>query len=253
MSDEPPNIHCLFPQIASHSNAFDWGNSILGRDFPTTSSWSLEKLEHCKADRPPKHEFLKVFFTLYLDSKAYKMGMIIDHHPTEDIDIETKDAPAPSPIVSPHLLSLSPSLSAEHLQAALEKGGKSVTADDHVMIPKFGLHEDLDGLATKEFGSYITLNTLTISSKRTNEHTSMPAPQFARLVEIVHDIAPIYDLKEHNCYWFALLTFLVVRKRTGGAENGGDKIGQRGKLWYYKLASASAYIDDEGDVPNQEY
>jgi hypothetical protein len=42
------------------------------------------------------------------------------------------------------------------------------------------------------------LNTLTISSKSTNKYTFMLIPQFARLVEIVHDIAPIYDLKEHN-------------------------------------------------------
>jgi hypothetical protein len=58
-------------------------------------------------------------------------------------------------------------------------------------IPKFGLRKDLDGLATKEFGSYVTLNTLTIDNKR----TSMSAPQFAKLAEIAHAIAPIYELK----------------------------------------------------------
>ena len=52
------------------------------------------------------------------------------------------------------------------------------------------------------------------------------------------------------CYWFALLIFLVVKKRTGGAEIGGDKIEQQGKLWYYKLGGHSA---DEGGVPNHEY
>ena len=134
MSDEPPNIHCLFPRIVSHSNAFDWGNGILGRDFPTTSSCFLEKLEHCKADRQPKHEFLKVFFTLQLNGKPYKMGMIVDCCPAEHIDIKTKDASVPSPIVPPYPVSLSPSPSVERLQAALGKGGKSVTADDCVMI-----------------------------------------------------------------------------------------------------------------------
>jgi hypothetical protein len=117
------------------------------------------------------------------------------------------------------------------------------------MIPKFGLRKDLDGLAIKEFGSYITLNTLTIHDKR----TSMSAPQFAKLLEIAHDIAPIYELKGKNCYWFALLIFLVVRKRTGGTENGGDKIERRGKLLNYKLGGASASDDDEGGVPNHEY
>ena len=54
-------------------------------------------------------------------------------------------------------------------------------------IPKFGLRKDLDGLATKEFGSYVTVNTFTIDNKR----ISMSAPQFAKLAEI----APIYELK----------------------------------------------------------
>jgi hypothetical protein len=249
MSDEPPNIHCLLPRIVNYSNIFDWANGILGRDFETTSLCFLDSLEHCKADRSPKHKFLKAFFTLYLHEKAHKIGIIIDRRPAESIDIETKDAPAPLPFVSSSPLSVSPSPSVERLQAALGKGGKSVTADDRVMIPKFGLRKDLDGLATKEFGSYVTLNTLTIH----NKCTSMSAPQFAKLAEIVHDIAPIYELKEKNCYWFALLIFLVVRKRTGGTENGGDKIERRGKLGNYKLGGASASVDDEGGVPNHEY
>jgi hypothetical protein len=58
------------------------------------------------------------------------MGMIVDRRPAESIDIETKDVSAPLPIVSPSLLSVSPLPSVERLQAALGKGGKSVTADD---------------------------------------------------------------------------------------------------------------------------
>jgi hypothetical protein len=249
MSDEPPNIHCLFPRIVNYLNIFDWANGILGRDFWTTSQCLLDSLEHCKADSPPQHKFLKALFTLYSDGKPYRMGMIVDRRPAESIDIETKDASMPFPNVSSSPLSVLPLPSVERLQAALGKGRKSVTADDRVMIPKFGLRKDLDGLARKEFGSYATLNTLTID----NKHTSMSAPQFAKLVEIVHDIAPIYQLKEKNCYWFAVIIFLVVRKRTGGTEDGGDKIEQRGKLWNYKLGGASASVDDEGGVPNHEY
>ena len=77
------------------------------------------------------------------------MAMIVDRRPAENIDIEAKDASAPSHIVSPHPLSLSPSPSAERLQAALGKGRKSIIADDRVMIPRFGLRENLNGLATK--------------------------------------------------------------------------------------------------------
>jgi hypothetical protein len=75
MSDEPPDIYCLFPRIVSHSNAVNWSNGILGRDFLTTISCFLKKLKHCKADRPPKYEFRKAFFTLYYwNGKAYKNG-----------------------------------------------------------------------------------------------------------------------------------------------------------------------------------
>jgi len=249
MSDETPNIHCLLPRMVDNLNIFNWANGILGRDFETTSLCFLDGLEHCKADRSPKHEFLIALFTLYLDKKTYKIGIIVDRRPAKSIDIETKDASTPLPVASSSPLSMSPSPSVERLQAALGKGGKSVTADDRVMIPKFGLRKDLDGLATKEFGTYVTLNTLTIHDNR----TSMSAPQFAKLLEIVHDIAPIYDLKERNCYWFALLVFLVVRKRTGGMETGGDKIERRGKLWNYKLGGPTASVDDQGGVPNHEY
>jgi hypothetical protein len=249
MLDEPPNIHCLFPHIVNYLNIFDWANGILGRDFETTRLCLLDSLEHCKADRLPKHEFIKALFTLYSDEKTHKMGIIVDRRPAETIDIETKDASPPLAIVSSSPLSMSPSPSVERLQAALGKGEKSVTADDRVMIPKFGLRKDLDGLATKGFGSYITLNTLTIHDKR----TSVSAPQFAKLLEITHQIAPIYELKGKICYWFALLIFLVVRERTGGTENSGDKIERRGKLWNYTLGGASASVDDEGGVPNHEY
>jgi hypothetical protein len=249
MSDETPNIHCLLPRIVDNLNIFNWANGILGRDFETTSLCFLDGLEHCKANRSPKHEFLIALFTLYLDKKTYKIGIIVDRRPTKSIDIETKDASTPLPVASSSPLSMSPLPSIERLQAALGKGGKSVTADDRVMIPKFGLRKDLDGLATKEFGSYVTINTLTIHNNR----TSMSAPQFAKLLEIAHDIAPIYDLKERNCYWFALLVFLVVQKRTGGMETSGDKIERRGKLWNYKLGGPTASVDDEGGVPNHEY
>ena len=184
MSDKAPNIHCLLPRIVNYSNIFDWANGILGRDFETTKLCLLDSLEHCKADKSPKHEFLKAYFTLHLDEKAYKIGIIVDRRPAESIDIETKDAPASLPTVSSSPLSVSPSPSVERLQAALGNGGKSVTADDRVMIPQFGLRKDPDGLATKEFGSYVTLNTLT-----THDITaSMSAPQFAKLLEIAHQI-----------------------------------------------------------------
>jgi len=97
MSDEPPNIHCLLPRIVDNLNIFNWTNGILGRDLATTSLCFLDSLEHCKANRLPKHKFLIALFTLYLDKKTYKIGIIVDRHPAETIDIETKDASPPLP------------------------------------------------------------------------------------------------------------------------------------------------------------
>src|SRR5882762_9313647 len=154
MSDEPPNVHCLLPRIVSYSSIFDWANGILGRDFETTSLCFLDSLKHCKADRSPKHEFLIALFTLYLDKKTYKIGIIVDRRPAESIDIETKDASPLLPIASLSPLSMSPSPSVGRLQASLGKGGKSVAADDRVMIPKFGLRKDLDGLEAVRFLCY---------------------------------------------------------------------------------------------------
>ena len=54
----------------------------------------------------------------------------------------------------------------------------------------------------------------------------MSAPEFAQPVEIKHDIAPIYDLKDtiatashFSSFWLSRVT-----------ENWGDEIGQRGEI-----------------------
>ena len=61
----------------------------------------------------------------------------------------------------------------------------------------------------------------------------MYAPQFATLVDIAHNLAPTYDLRKHQCYWFARITLLVIRNRTEGKESDGDEIKQLGRLWYF--------------------
>jgi hypothetical protein len=47
-------------------------------------------------------------FTLYLDKKTHKIRIIVNRHHTESINTETKDAPAPLPIVSSSPLSVLP-------------------------------------------------------------------------------------------------------------------------------------------------
>jgi len=174
------------------------------------------------------------------------MGMIIDRCPAKEIDELPRDAPLISSMASPSSQSLSPSPSLDRFQATLGKGGKSVAATDRVMIPKLGQRDNLKKLATETFGTYNTLNTLSVGSR----HTSMSAPQFATLVEIAHNLAPTYDLRKHQCYWFALIIFLVVRNRIEGKESNGDKIKQLGRWWYF--APEHTACDDE-NVAKDEY
>jgi hypothetical protein len=247
MSDEPPRIHCLFPRTTNNLNALDWCNGILGRDFPITSLSSLDQLHHCKATKPPAHEFLLVYFTINVNGLLYKIGMIVDRCPAKEIDKLPNDTSAPSFIVSPSPTpSPSPSPSIERLQASLGKAGKSVAATDRVMIPRFGRQDELKALATETFGTYDTLNSLFID----NDHASMSASQFATLVEIVHNLAPVYDLRKHQCYWFAFIIFLVVRDKTGGRESNGHKIELRGTWWYFTPEHSAC--DDE-KVAKDEY
>jgi len=250
MSDNSPNIHCLFPQTADNSNALHWCNGILGRDFPTAKDCILDRLDHCKATISPAHEFLIAYFTLYSDGTAYEMGMIIDRCPAKEIDELPRDAALTSSMASPSSQSLSPSPSPspslDRFQATLGKGGKSVAATDRIMIPKLGQRDDLKKLAKETFGTYNTLNTLSVGSRR----TSMSAPQFATLLEIAHNLAPTYDLRKHQCYWFALIIFLVVRSRTEGKESSGDKIKQLGRWWYFAPEHTAG--DDE-NVAKDEY
>ena len=256
MPDEiNPNIHFLFPEDIDEVNVLYWCTSVLLHDFASVSS-NLTRLEHCKADKSPKHEFLVAYITLDTNGTKRRTCMIIDRSPAIEVEpfepfepslTVQKTQSLSSLISSPSAVSstssLSPSQSTERLKAILGQGG-SVAATDRIVIPSFRRHDGILTLAKGKFGSYKVLNTLDVREGQ------MSAPQLATVLKIVHNLAPNYTLRKHQCYWFALLVFLVVRRKTGGHESNSDTIVKRGTL--YGLKPEHSAGDDEM-VAMEEY
>jgi len=258
MSDEPetPINGSLFPQtVEDDFKVTHWCNGVLGRHFAFASSCYLKRLDHCKATRLPRHEFLMVYLTLEKDGKEYETCMIIDRCPAIGLDFEDKPATpknnsttsllSSAAPLSSRSASLSPSQS-NHSKAMHGKGNGKVPARDHIMIPKLGRRTDLNSLAQATFGDFDILNTLTIGEG----HTPMSTPQLATALEIVHNLALFYTVKKYQCYWFTLLVFLIARKQTQGAETSQKRIMRMGKL--YKLSPGHNAEDDEA-VAVDEY
>jgi hypothetical protein len=189
-----------------------------------------------------------------LNGQEHKVYAVVHRIPAPNVDVD-ENAPKPqrssttslsSPQSTISSRSQSPSLSAfsEHFMGILGKGDP-VPANDRVIIIKAGQSKDFDDACTKEFGSYITLNSLYIRE----EHTPMSAPQLATVLEVAHNIAPNYTLKKHQCYWFALIVFLIARKQTKGTESN-ECIKTRGKLWWMAPTHSA---DDDDNVVQDEY
>jgi len=126
----------------------------------------------------------------------------------------------------------------------LEKG-HPVPANDRVIIIKARHVNDFNDACTKAFGPYITLNSLLICE----EHTPMSAPQLAMVLEVAHNIAPNYSLKKYQCYWYALIVFLMTKKQTKGDESH-ECIKTLGKLWWMAPTHSA---DNDENVVQDEY
>jgi hypothetical protein len=105
--------------------------------------------------------------------------------------------------------------------------------------------EDFDKACTNAFGPHITLNSLFVR----DEHTPMSAPQLATVLEVAHNVAPNYSLKKYQCYWYALIVFLMARRQTNGDESN-QCIKSLGKLWWIAPAHSA---DDDENVVQEEY
>ena len=233
MSAKPPKIYSLFPRSDDDIDIFYWCSRILGLDVEIASRCFLTRLDHCKADRPPKHEFLKAYLTLLWNGKKLKVHIIIHRTPAATVEVDP-DAAKPQrnstiSLTSPQstISSRSPSPSSklsEHFLGILEKG-HPVPANDRVIIIVAKTDEDFDKACTKAFGPNITFNSLSVRE----EHTRMSAPQLATVLEAAHNVAPNYSLKKYQCYWYALIVFLMARRQTNGDESN-ECIKSLGKL-----------------------
>jgi hypothetical protein len=110
---------------------------------------------------------------------------------------------------------------------------------------KPGQAKDFDNACKKSFSPYITLDLLSICEV----HTPMSAPQLAMVLEVAHNLTPNYLLKKYQYYWYALIIFLITRKRTTGDESN-ECIKTLGKLWWIALAHST---DDDENVVQEEY
>jgi hypothetical protein len=253
MSAKPPRIYSLFPRSDDDVDIFYWCSRILGLDVEIANTCFLTRLDHCKAERAPKHEFLKAYLTLRLNGGEFDVRMIIHRTPAPTVEVDP-DAAKPQrsstiSLTSPQstISSRSPSPSSklsEHILGILEKG-HPVPANDRVIIILARKDEDFDNACTKTFGPNITLNSLLVHEG----HTPMSAPQLATVLEVAHNLAPNYTLKKYQCYWYALIVFLMARKQTKGDETN-ECIKTLGKLWW--LAPAHSADDDE-NVVQEEY
>ena len=72
MPAKPPGIYSLFPRSDDDIDIFYWCSRILGLDAEIAKMCFLTQLDHCKADRPPQHEFLKGYLTVHLNGGIKK-------------------------------------------------------------------------------------------------------------------------------------------------------------------------------------
>jgi hypothetical protein len=253
MSNQPPTADSLFPRTSDDVPVSYWSNKILSGDVTIAKSCFLTQLDHCKVANSPRHEFLLASFTLQRNSgENYRTCVIIDRCPAPNVEekpavpktASTSSLISPSTAASSRTASPSPYSPAE-LKAYFGNGG-SIPAKDHVVVPSQGQLAELLDLATQKFGKYDILNTLSIHSP---QH-SMSASQIAILLDVIHNLAPDYTLNKHQCYWFALIIFLVIRSQVRGTESHGALIVQRGKL--FGLSPEHSAGDDEM-VAEEEY
>jgi hypothetical protein len=250
MAATPPKIKTLLPAKTEDTDIKYWCSWILSIDVEGAKTCFLTQLDHCKALKAPQHEFLKAYLTLHLNGATHKVRMVIHRTAVQHVEADPNPAkPQRTPTASLASLqsnisseSQSPSKLSDHTLGILEKG-RRVLADDRVIVIKSG--QDFEDACTANFGSYITLTSLSIDEG----HTRMSALQFATALEVTHNLAPYYTLKKYMCYWYALIVYLLVHRHTGGSQINNN-IKKRGKFWWIAPTHTA---DDDQNVAEEEY
>ena len=88
MSAKPPNIYSLFPRSNDDIDIFYWCSRILGLDVEIANTCFLTRLNHCKVERAPMHEFLKAYLTLLLNGTKFNVCMVIHRTPAPIVEVD---------------------------------------------------------------------------------------------------------------------------------------------------------------------
>ncbi|KAG1827645.1 hypothetical protein DFJ58DRAFT_828467 [Suillus subalutaceus] len=227
----PPNIQTFFPTHSNdRTNAIFWTGEVLSLHLVISKeSTFLQKLQHCKILQSPAHEFLVAYFITEIDGTSYEMGVTLDRHPAALTGFDIAHCPSKFPLAS------TPS-SGDAMQDTGKSGGHYLRAIHNVMMPEFGTWRGLERIAGEAYGPYKVLNTV--------EDTLMLAAQFATLIEVIEDFAPMYT-PMYQCLWFAMFFFSMVRDETGSKEYPCKDIDEPGKQLGVIEASLDPCDDEE--------
>ncbi|KAG1841102.1 hypothetical protein DFJ58DRAFT_808936 [Suillus subalutaceus] len=230
-SNDPPDplpprkIQTFFPTpFDDRVNAIYWTCEVLSVYLVISKeSTFLHQLQHCKSLQSPAHEFLMAYFITEIDGTSFEMGVTLDRYPEKPTglirslfprDLElSKHCPSHFPLASP------PS-SGNAMQDTGKSGEYYHAAINSIIVPAFGTWGGLERIAEEAFGPYKVLNTV--------KDTHMSAAQFATLIDVIDDFAPMYT-PMYQCSWFAMFFFYMVRDETGSKEYPCKDIDERGK------------------------
>ncbi|KAG2141511.1 hypothetical protein BD769DRAFT_1383761 [Suillus cothurnatus] len=236
----PPNIQTFFRSPPDdRMNALFWSTEVLsGLRLVLSKSTFLQKIQHCKTLQSPGHEFLIAYFIAEIDDTSFETGVTLDRHP--DLNQLLSLLPRDLELYK-HCPSQFPLASSSSSGVAMQDMGKSgecyLPAMHNVMIPAFGTWRGLERIARDAYGRYKVLNTL--------KDTHMSAAQFAILIELFHDFAPMYT-PMYQCSWFALLFFSMVRDEMARDEECLCKeIDKRGRQLLGTIQTPPDPLDDE--------
>jgi hypothetical protein len=188
MASPMPDIPELF--ISSSAPAFNWFEA--GRwaramqSYDDAAQCFVERVVHCKCEEDKQHEFLS--FEISSPTGSYRATVFVDRRVDVTQGVKQKAAvmsPSPSQTISNSEIPL-----ANDVVWVAAKGGDSETS------------------LNNQFGSYLTLRTLTFP----HDNNRPSAQHLATLLQTASMHERHYKLYAHQCYWFAHTVFESLRK-----------------------------------------
>ena len=165
-TDRVAHLDFLFPHSHSSLQAESWAKTVKAIDHDKDMCF-VNSISYCKRQERKKHEFLVA--EILHQRTGLKNQVIVDRSPQPSSDGDRDSAARASSKIS-----------------------SQVAAHDQIRISGC---EELRAI-THDFQPFIILATRTF--------TSPPSLlEFAVLVVVVHEHAPVYDVIQHQCYWYS--------------------------------------------------